>query len=255
MQHSAISCVSQHLNLLFYQDSNHMMNKRRSKRDDDSSDYTKKEVFASPVMPSTIAINNELQKAMETVLLTRDRAKHLHSMWRNHLRKLSFLVSFLSMYQIQQPVIECITNLKNKTYTLSSFEALYIIAGENMCEIVNLFICLLLLYFLSINNTIGTLSHWSYIVASSFTPLCIGLFYHSTLVVGCLDTNIPYHDNSRKRQFPVSALFHVIITGCYWFMNIEREKYEGHVEMVKKLQVDLSDKKCHGVKDPQSENK
>jgi hypothetical protein len=223
-----------------------MNQSRRSKRQSGTINDTKNGGLASPVPPTLLAIDDELQKAMDTVLITRDRAKQLHSMWRNHLWKLSFLVSFLSMYQSQQPFTLCITSLKKKMEPLSDYSAFYTIIGENMCEVVNMINSLLLSYFLSIDNPQGSLSHWSFVVASSFTPLCIGLFYHSNRI-GCFDTNFTNHDESQKRQFPVSAVFQFIVTGCYWFMHMEMEKYERNVEMVKRLHMELSESRLKNL--------
>ena len=96
--------------------------------------------------------------------------------------------------------------------------------------------------FLSLNNSDGTLTSWPFVTASSLVPLCLGFFYHSNHV-GCWDESFQYRDEVDTRQFPVSTIFHFIVTGCYWFMKMGMDKYENNVALVKKLQSELLESK------------
>jgi hypothetical protein len=214
------------------------MNERRSKRKSRDNIKPSPENASNLATRTDVKIEEELQKAMDTVLVTRDRAKKLHSLWRNHLWKLSFLVSFISMYQTQEPFKICILNMKNGVESLASHPILYLL-GENLCEVVNMIISFLLFNFLSLDNPNGSLTVWQFLTASTLVPVCLGLFYNSN-PIGCRNNDFPNHDELHKRQCPVSVIFHFIVAGCYSFMKMGMDRYENNVDMVKDLQTELS---------------
>ena len=46
-----------------------------------------------------------------------------------------------------------------------------------------------------------------------------------------------------ERQFPVSCVFHLIVTGCYFFMKMGMDQCHGNVAAMEKLRQELIDSK------------
>lgn len=76
----------------------------------DAADKKSKEV--APVSPAKLSLQDQLDRAEEAVLKSRDTTAQLHVWWRQHLFRLSMLVLLLSLHQTQVPSTECIKNIK-----------------------------------------------------------------------------------------------------------------------------------------------
>ena len=156
-------------------------------------------------------------------------------------------VVLLSMHQYSQPVKECILDLKSvqPEIEVAPVTAMKLIFSDGLVELVNFIISLCLLRFNSLKEK-GDYSSRSYMLASALIPFCLGLFFN-TERYGCVtDSNgeviLGANSVMTERQFPVSAVFHIIVTGCYWFMNMSMAQCDLNLEAVTRLQKELSSK-------------
>ena len=127
---------------------------------------------------------------------------------------------------------------------------------------MNIVIAIALFRFLSLTDPRGTFTSRAYSVASSMILACLGLFFYNrnntANTMSCLDTFWDYqhlqqnheHDIAHdvdnveneitsRRQFPIACAFHVIVTGCYFFMNMGMTQCNDNIAAMENLHVEL----------------
>lgn len=113
-------------------------------------------------------------------------------------------------------------------------------------ELVNLIIAILQMLFLANSTEKKTFTAKSYCAIAALVPFCLGLYFN-TEKTGCMiDSNgsivirTPDAINQlSKRQFPVSIIFHLILTGCVYFMSIDMEQVDKNLAAVELLRNQL----------------
>lgn len=207
--------------------------------DQEKKDYTKS---------TRERLDDEIEKAFQSVTITKFQTEQLHSNWRDHLFRLSAGVVLLAMHQYSSPVGECIADLKTsqQEFEVSHLTAAKVIFSDGLVELVNVIIAFLLFRFTSRKEDTGNFSSISYMTAATLIPFCLGLYFN-TKRVGCIvgsDGNIVIDDHGDKaeRQFPVAVLFHMIVTGCFMFMKYYMEQCNTNLDAVTILYKELSSK-------------
>ena len=249
-------------------------------------------------MKESSILQNEINKALQAVTTTKHKTQILHSQWKNHLLRMSYLVLLLAMHQWSTPVQSCIQDLKSfQLYTDNNndnydyYEKMVfmnVILGDSMVEILNFIIAILLFQFLRVttdnhsNTSTSTTTSTSftknkyYGLASTMILICLGMFFHnqkhynhnSNSNSGCLMDYAIWTNNEsllqsislsssssttssstssttsttskvKTHQFPIACIFHIIVSGCYFFMKMNMDQCEVNVEAVKKLQEQL----------------
>mmetsp|Transcript_21959 Transcript_21959/g.32888 ORF Transcript_21959/g.32888 Transcript_21959/m.32888 type:complete len:264 (+) Transcript_21959:29-820(+) len=225
------------------------------------------------------ALEEEINKALQTVQITKFRTQELQTQWRTHLLRMSYLVVLLAMHQCSTPVTECIKELKlidnSAASNVSGLTFMGVIFGDSAVEFMNLFISIALFRFLCVRNPPGTFSNLSYCCSSSMIMLCLGMFFHSYQKTqkaqeeeegpivgsnrGCIESLASWTGEEKfmsysvgdgedafersARQFPISCVFHVIVTVCYFVMKMGMDQCDGNVEAMEKLQRELIESK------------
>jgi hypothetical protein len=204
----------------------------------------------------------EISKAVQAVNLARYRTLDLQNQWRAHLVRMSYLVVLLAMHQCSTPITECIKELKSidkdDTMTINGGTFLGIIISDCVVELMSLIISIALFRFVSLKDPHGTFSSPSYCASSSMIIFCLGMFFHnynqSKIMEdgnngGCLanlstwtgedkfmSIGIGEEDATRtSRQFPVACAFHIIVTGCYFFMKMNMDQCDANVAAMAQL--------------------
>mmetsp|Transcript_4578 Transcript_4578/g.5962 ORF Transcript_4578/g.5962 Transcript_4578/m.5962 type:complete len:233 (+) Transcript_4578:66-764(+) len=198
-------------------------------------------------------IQEEITKAINAVTYTKFRTAQLQSQWRDHLLRMSYLVGLIVMHQLSSPVTACIKELKGfDGYQISGITALTVLLRDSMVEITNVVIAIFLFRFLTLRDPHGNFQSRSYCVAATLVTFALGMFFNEDKELqaqGCVahlgeDISIDAGEAQVvKRQFPVSCVFHVIVTGCYWFMKMGMDQCDTNVEAMMKLQKELIDSK------------
>ena len=200
---------------------------------------TKKE---SKSPPSKQQIDLELEKAIASVTVVQTRTEQLHSQWRNQLVRLSCLVMLLSLHQCSQPALECVNDIKAQE--MGSSQSLWAtsqrVVGHSMMEVMGVLISFLLFRFTSMNDPPGDFSSQPYVAAASLIPFCAGIFINADFSLTCLGEARIMEEDVVKRQIPVSLVFHVIVSVCYWFMQLGKQQCENQVLAITQLKTQIS---------------
>ncbi|KAL7543399.1 hypothetical protein ACHAXR_013325 [Thalassiosira sp. AJA248-18] len=178
----------------------------------------------------------QLRSAHARLVVSRDRTADLHMAWKGQLFRLSLLVVFVTIHQLQSSISSCIREIKDSNDDKAGIEAIKLIFGDSFCELLGVVIASLLAYFLALGQiTALELDHWPYMVSSAFVPMTLGFYFHAEQL-GCLggddDISADDHSKDQRHQFPVVVIYHTIVTLAFWFMKNGMQQCEDHVRMV-----------------------
>lgn len=218
------------------------INSLKQRRGKKSSTSTATPPGVEVSQPQTSSPLEQLRSAQERLIVSRDRTADLHAAWRGQLFRLSLIVVFVAMYQLQTSIAACISEIKDhdtkKATTTSGARAMQLIFGDSFSELIGVILSSLLAYFLSISSTDASqadLNAWPYMLSSALTPICLGFFFNSKSM-GCLVegeealNNIDSVDDKRH-QFPAVIIYHTIVTIAFWFMKTGLQQCEDHVKL------------------------
>ena len=190
----------------------------------------------------------QLRNAQAKLIISRTRTADLHTAWRGQLFRLSLIVVFVTIHQLQSSISSCITEIKQSSpaagdnqesgvASVPGAEAIRVMFGDSFCEILGVVIASLLAYFLAVSehqNTAFKLDAWQYMLSSALVPIALG-YYFNFKQVGCMGVGIGEEDpaaDDKRHQFPVVVIYHTIVTFAYWFMKSGMQQCEDHVKLV-----------------------
>jgi uncharacterized membrane protein len=118
------------------------------------------------------------------------------------------------------------------------WDAAWLVINDSVVEIMGLIMVGLLAHVLSLQNDERSIFvHPSYMLATLLVPLQVATFF-ANKTMGCAhilgDVSEPL-----KRTFPVSLIFHVIVTVCCYFMIYQMKYRNKDIESVKELKRQL----------------
>ncbi len=181
---------------------------------------------------------DQLRSAQQKLMLSHQRTVDLHTAWRAQMFRISLLIIFVTMHQLQSPISTCIVDIKESNEAagesgetiITGLKAVKFIFSESFCELLGVIIASLLSYFLALSKDSPLeLDAWPYVASSALVPPCLGFYFHSKNL-GCLGTGID--DSSATRQFPVVVIYHTIVTFAAMFMKNGIRQCEDHVNLV-----------------------
>lgn len=238
---------------------------QRRKKDRDSK---KQSTSSTNSSTSREIIANEINKAVQSVHRAKINTLELQKQWREHLLRMSCLVVIIAMHQSSTPVMECIKELKyakNHNNSVDGSLGAGIIFSDSAVEIMNLIISIALFRFVSLRNPCGTFSNASYCFSSSMILCCLGSFFYKQQQQsiegssnnGCLGDLASWTGDEKylsmvdsateelgersKHQFPASCIFHVVVTGCIFFMKMNIDQCDENIAQMEKLQKELEE--------------
>lgn len=213
------------------------LRQRRGKQQPGGKNATMKE--EAPGGAEKIDPFDQLENARQKLMVSHQRTVDLHTEWRAQMFRISLLIIFVTMHQLQSPISTCIVDMKESNEAagesgdtiISGLEAAKFIFAECFCELLGVIIASLLSYFLALSkNSPLELDAWPYVASSALVPPCLGFYFHSKNL-GCLGTGID-DDSSPTRQFPVVVIYHTIVTFATIFMKNGISQCEDHVNLV-----------------------
>jgi len=117
-----------------------------------------------------------------------------------------------------------------------------LLLSNGLVELVNLIVAILLCRFTSMKEA-GDFSTRTYFTAAALVPFCLGLFFNTERCGCVVDSSGSIDENNIvERQFPVAIIYHLIVTGCYWFMKMGMDSCNMNLAAVTKLQQQLASK-------------
>ena len=73
---------------------------------------------AKPASSTTSSAEEQIQRAQKAVEQSRVSAATLHSQWRQHLTRLSYMVILITIHQLQAPATYCLYDIKVRTQNI-----------------------------------------------------------------------------------------------------------------------------------------
>lgn len=199
-------------------------------------------------------ITTRLDEAEAKMRQAQASAELLHQQWRTHLRRLSFLVTAISLHQAQSPMGACLKDIKalNQQYAsnppLSGMQASMAVLSDNACHMCAICMSLMLTYFLSADPPEGVSSR-KYMAANVFLPAILTLFFTRT-TNSCVDDLLLQAGMTAEphvHSFPVAVVFHIIVTLSVWFMGLQAQKGQQNLDQIitirKQMNVKIPKKK------------
>ena len=219
---------------------NNFLKQRRGKKSSSASSASATPEIQA-IHPPTVTPIEQLRNARERLIISRDRTADLHAAWRGQLFRLSLIVVFVAIYQLQTSISACIREIKDhdtkKASTVNGIEAMQLIFGDSFSEVIGVIISSLLAYFLAISSMSTTqvdLNGWVYMLSSALTPMCLG-FYFNNKSIGCLGDEVALNNNDigddKRHQFPAVVIYHTIVTIAFWFMKSGLQQCEDNVKL------------------------
>ena len=178
----------------------------------------------------------QLREAHAKLIISRERTADLHAAWRSQMFRMSLIVIFVALHQLQKPIQSCIGDIKglNEGETLnklaiSGMDAIRIIFGYTYYELLAV-VTAFLMAFLLIPNKASTLelSSSPYFISSALVPIQLGFYFHTKQPAACIGEGV----EEVQRNFPAVVIYHTIITLAAWFMKNGMDQCEEHVNLV-----------------------
>ena len=216
------------------------LRQRRGKKEGTGGGSTSADVTTS----SAATPIQQLRDAHARLVLSRERTAELHHSWRNQLFRVSLLVIFISLHQLQSCIGSCLKEIKGFNQStadgsISGTQAIQTVFGMYCYEMLGVVISFLLALFLGMcKDDKRDLDHWSYLMCSALVPVCLG-FYFQSKDVGCMEEATPEVETA-KRQFPAVVIYHTITTLAFWFMQSGIDQCEHHVKIVEESMRDFA---------------
>jgi hypothetical protein len=215
------------------------------------------------------SLADQLDRAEVAVLKARDATAQLHVWWRQHLFRLSLLVLLLCLHQTQKPSAECIKNIKvcmeyssqkllhkftlsqcvtvlilclqaaNKDISqYSGFDAVYYILNDSVVEIMGLVMMSSLAYFLYDETKPAKFNEPTYMISTMLVPMQLATYFQQPLV-GC--AHVMEGAEAVDRAFPVSMIYHMIVTLSCFFMNYQMAHRNKAIKAVVTMRKNLAE--------------
>lgn len=229
---------------------------------------------------TTNTAEEQIQRAQAAVEQSRIQAATLHSKWRQHLMRLSYMVVLITIHQLQAPATYCLYDIKSyndsltplddSSLRISGYRAIYYIVRDALCEFCAVIMGILLTVFLIQQYNAGSvilvnsaqqqesfLTNKAYMISTGFVPPVLNFYFHRSKanVSSCLEhssvtiltdrmwTRHAEQDDSLAsavRGFPVVIVFHTIATICCWFMEMQQSQQQKNINMIEALKRDLA---------------
>lgn len=195
--------------------------------------------------------DEKLSIAMKKILQSKRNILMLHHQWRTQLFNLSFMVLFLSLFQLK------------KSFTKSSSivggeggETLKEILYKCLPEVTGLLNVFFIMWYIhwekqvmirdrdskqrtttGVTDRPSPFSHISY--STSLILTCASIRFHQSFSSADADTDT--EEGTDKRDFPISPVFLIIITFACMFMAYGRNKVDDNLDMILDLQTSIQD--------------
>jgi len=187
-----------------------------------------------------------LSDALERIMAVRTRTIDLYSNWNIQLLRLSFLVLFMALYQSYTPFQQTKATLERDTLSYSSLTS--ILTQNFLLEIFHILLSLSILYGVRMqtkrfkhlefgeNEAWKWFFQWPFLTSTILTIITIYLYWlQPTYIEKVAEKDI-------QREFPVSVVFYLIVTGANSFMSAGLKPTDDNLRLLRKLQNRLKNK-------------
>ncbi|KAL3792009.1 hypothetical protein ACHAWO_012611 [Cyclotella atomus] len=207
------------------------LRQRRGKKPTNGSSSTKDATNDKQQAPI-----EQLREAQAKLIVSRNRTADLHAAWLNQMFRMSLIVIFVTLHQIQKPIQSCIGDIKSLNEggssdndIISGMDAIVIIFGYNYYEILAVVTAFLLAFILIPRSSSSLeLNTAPYFLSSALVPIQLGFYFNTTQPASCVGDGVELV----KRNFPAVVIYHTIVTLAAWFMKNGMDQCDEHVRLV-----------------------
>lgn len=188
-----------------------------------------------------------ISDAIDRIVAVQTRTLELYSQWTSHLLRLSFFVSFLALFQLHKAIQNYLLFIVHDETKV--FQELL---QHARLEIVNALLAIVLIIQAQTTNTTSTMelwTTWAWLIRWQFF-ICTTL----SLTATYLYVSIDRQQNNTKKDFPVSVVFHGIVTCAYMFMSVGIQKTNTNVQIARTLQAKLVEEEIRRRKENKKAN-
>lgn len=213
---------------------------------------------------SQASLEEQVARAELVVHKNKAASDTLHGQWKALLLQLSFLLSFIGFQQLQTRVSPCLKDIKRFNNHqaemmqdgIASTDAIRIVLLDSIHCVISLAMTFCLIYFVSSRRHQSRArfsTSFSYMAANACAPILLALnflqardqFGDTSCIADLLnraklspDSQAVDHHH-RSVPFPVVLIFHIIVTACVWFMDVQAAQHEKNIQLVENLRIDL----------------
>jgi hypothetical protein len=179
----------------------------------------------------------QLRRAHAKLVVSRNRTADLHAAWRNQMFRMSLIVIFVTIHQLQNPIQSCISDIKSSNEgnppekdLIGGMAAIGIIFGYCYYELLAVATAFLLAFLLIPYASTSSLelNNTPYFLSSALVPIQLGFYFHTKQPVSCVGAGA----EEVQRNFPAVVIYHTIVTLAAWFMKNGMDHCEEHVQLV-----------------------
>mmetsp|Transcript_9315 Transcript_9315/g.12353 ORF Transcript_9315/g.12353 Transcript_9315/m.12353 type:complete len:253 (-) Transcript_9315:287-1045(-) len=217
-------------------------------------------------------LEGELQRAETAIRNNQFQVNAIHKQWRTYLARLSYMVLVIAFHQMQNPSAACIVDVKKfnevTTEPIDGYKVTLLVLSDSMIHLLAIVMAASLSFYLQHQpNVIGSpakqqeamskrqllFADARYMMANACIPPLLALYFGSKKTnedgsprtLSCLDHTLleqaGVEPAERRRSLPVVLVFHVIVTACMWFMDMQQNQVLVNLEKVDKLREDLQE--------------
>ena len=212
--------------------SDNNLRQRRGKQPSNSSTSKGQTQQSNTKAPTPI---EQLRQAQAKLIVSRNRTADLHAAWLNQMFRMSLIVIFVTLHQLQKPIQSCIEDIKSSNEggasgkdTVTGMNAIGIIFGYSYNELLAVVTSFLLAFLLIPRNAYTLdLNTTAYFISSALVPIQLGFYFHTKQPASCIGAG-----EEVQRNFPAVVIYHTIVTLAAWFMKNGMDQCEEHVKLV-----------------------
>lgn len=212
-------------------------------------------IVKSQNMKSTVGIHDatthgrELNKeevlvsdALERIMSVRTRTMDLYASWNTQLLRLSFLVLFMAFYQSYGPFQQVKAAFELNRQTKQQLSSLISnVSQKHLLELFHILLSLAILVGLRIqikrfkyhecgeNESWKWCCQWPFLTSTMLTVITVYLYWLKPTYVEIVA------EKAIQKEFPVSVVFYLIVTGAYSFMSAGLKPTEDNLLLLRKL--------------------
>jgi len=201
-----------------------------------------------------MTLQSHLDRAQASVIENKASTEALHTQWRTHLVRMSYMLVIVSLHQSQQPTQACLKDIKAVNQALlpgdqiSGLQAIGLVLHDGIVSIFSLVMATALTYFTSMSEPAGNFQSPAYVLATACLPPMLQLHFNTPMGISCVDDALLEQTGviaaEKLKGFPVVLVFFGVLSVCSWFMDMQMNQHKSSVNMVLKLRKEMQEKEA-----------
>lgn len=214
---------------------------------------------------TTETLESELERAETAIRNNQFQVNAIHKQWKTYLQRLSYMVLLIAFHQMQSPSTACLKDVKSFNLVapepITGKEVILLVLSDSMVHLLAIVMAASLSFFLLHQQESSAspakqqekqqqkqmlFSNPRYMLSNACIPPLLALYFGSQKAgkySSCLDMDLleqaQVEPVERQRSLPVVLIFHVIVTFCLWFMDMQQDQILTNIQKVDTLRREL----------------